>query len=104
MFTRTYLKQLAERAIKAAVAALAAFLTADGFNLLDADWRTLASLVGTAVLTSIAMSILSAPVGPTASPSLVATTPPTSGYRVTMPSEESLRRARPDDGDVPYTP
>lgn len=74
--TKSFLAQVAERAAKTALQALVALLTADGFNLLHADWQAVAATVGTATLASVLTSLGSLNLGPSGSPSVVATSGP----------------------------
>ncbi|HHX46440.1 MAG TPA: holin [Brevibacterium sp.] len=64
MFTKKFLKDSAERAVKTAAQTSVALLTADGvLGLLDVDWGQGASVVGLAALVSLLTSVASAPAG-----------------------------------------
>lgn len=76
MWTSSFWRQAAERAIKTAVQLLAALLVADGVDLLTLDWATAGATVGTAVLVSLLTSIGSelSDIGEPGSPSAVRVT------------------------------
>lgn len=77
MFTKRFAVSLIERAIKTFAQSLIALwpLGDAAFGLLDVDWRKAASIAGMAALLSALSSIVSAPVGPDGSPSLVGEPP-----------------------------
>ncbi len=70
IFTRSFFKDAAERAIKTFAQVLAALLGANQAGILDADWTGSLSVAGMAAVVSILMSIGSGYVGDD-SPSLV---------------------------------
>lgn len=73
MWTSIFWKQALERALKSAAQALLGLWAGDMFNVWNTDLKlALGVAVGAAVL-SILTSIVSLPVGPSDSPSLVAT-------------------------------
>lgn len=51
-------KAIAERVVSTTVQALIAVLTADGFDLINANWKDIGIIVGTAALLSFLKSIL----------------------------------------------
>lgn len=63
MFTRTFLKDITERAIKTFAQALGAVLVANGTGILDADWTASLSTAGMAALLSVLTSVGSGYVG-----------------------------------------
>jgi hypothetical protein len=71
VFTRNFVRQTAERAVKVFAESLAALLLASNTGLLDAPWETSLSAAGMAALVSVLVSIASRPVGAPDSPSLV---------------------------------
>jgi hypothetical protein len=74
MFTLTFWKQTAERAIKSAAQALLGLWVGDqAFNAWDADWKKAAGVVLGAAILSALTSLASARVGRSGSPSLVRT-------------------------------
>lgn len=75
MFTKTFWKQAAERAVKTFAQAALALLTVDGLDLLTVHWGTLAATAGLAAVVSVLTSVVSAGIGAPSSPSLVATEP-----------------------------
>lgn len=77
MWTKRFWLSLVERAIKTFVQALIAIwpLGDAALGLFDVDWRKSVSVAGMAALVSVATSILSSPVGPDGSPSLVGEPP-----------------------------
>jgi len=80
MWTLTFWKATAERAIKSFCQGLALALGADAAGLVHADWwaalSAAAGLAALSVLTSIGSGLVPVDGPPGASPSLVNTTPP----------------------------
>ena len=72
MFTTSFWKSAAERAIKTVAQALIAVLAANTFNWFSADWRAIAGTAATAGVLSLLSSIASAGIGDKGTPSLVA--------------------------------
>lgn len=70
--TRTYLKDLAERAVKTFAQALVAVLSAGSMDLLSVPWTAALSTAGLAALLSVLTSVASAGFGDLNSASLVA--------------------------------
>lgn len=78
MWTVSFWKQSAERAIKSAAQILLLLWAGDGlFNVIDADFEVAAGAAGGAALLSLLTSIASSGVGPSDGPSLVSTEPAT---------------------------
>jgi Putative lactococcus lactis phage r1t holin len=74
MFTVTFWKQTAERAIKSAAQALLGLWVGDqAFDAWNADWKKAAGVILGAVVLSVLTSLASAGYGRTDSPSLVDT-------------------------------
>lgn len=71
MWTASFWKQAAERAIKTAAQVALAFFVVGTTDLLSVDWQAVASGVGVAVIASLLTSVASLPFGPENSPSLV---------------------------------
>lgn len=74
MLTREFWVAATERAVKTAAQALAVLwvIGDDGlFDLLAVDWRAALSAAGGALVASYLTSVVSAPIGPVSSPSLV---------------------------------
>lgn len=71
MFTKTFWKQAAERAVKTFAQSALAVLTASATGILGIDWPGLLSVSGLAAVASILMSIVTAGVGQPDSPSAV---------------------------------
>ena len=83
MFTATFWKSAAERAIKTVAQALIAVLAATTFDWFTADWQAIAGTAATAGVLSLLSSIASAGIGDKGSTSLLtlpvtATIPPSS--------------------------
>jgi hypothetical protein len=83
MFTATFWKSAAERAIKTVAQALIAVLAATTFDWFTADWQAIAGTAATAGVLSLLSSIASAGMGDKGTPSIVAapsnaTIPPSS--------------------------
>jgi hypothetical protein len=73
MFTKSFLMQLAERAVKTFAQTFVALAGASQMDWLNLDWQHLAATSLIAAGLSILTSIASDKVGPTDSPSMVAT-------------------------------
>lgn len=71
MFTTSFWKQAAERAVKSAAQGLIGMWTLDGFNVLTVDIRLAAGIAGGAAVLSLLTSIVTAGVGEKDSPSAV---------------------------------
>jgi hypothetical protein len=81
MFTATFWKSAAERAIKTVAQALIAVIAATTFDWFTADWQAIAGTAATAGVLSLLSSIASAGIGDKGSTSLLtlpvtATVPP----------------------------
>jgi hypothetical protein len=74
MFTKPFLKDMVERAIKTIAQTMVAMLTAGATGLLDVDYVNVLSVAGLAGVVSILTSIGSSTVGNTNSASLVVET------------------------------
>lgn len=61
----------AERVVKTFAQTLAAALSAGGLDLLSVPWQTAVATAGLAAVLSLLTSIVSAPIGPAGSPSIV---------------------------------
>lgn len=70
MYTGAFWANAFERAVKTFAQALAAFLVAD-VSVTDVDWDKGFGISATAAVISLLTSLVSAPLGPTGSPSLV---------------------------------
>lgn len=70
IFTRSFIKDTAERAIKTVAQTAAALLVGDGVGILNVDWSSVGSVAGLAGIVSVLTSIGSGYVGDD-SPSLV---------------------------------
>lgn len=71
IFTRTFLLDTAERALKTAAQAAAALLLNSAVGLFDIDWADAAATVGTAALVSVLTSLASSGIGSNGTASLV---------------------------------
>ena len=71
MWTVGFWKQTAERAVKTAAQASAAFFVVGSTGVADVDWATVGGVAGAAAVASVLTSLASAPFGPADSPSLV---------------------------------
>jgi len=71
MWTVGFWKQAAERAVKTAAQAGAAFFVVGSTGVADVDWATVGGVAGAAAVASVLTSLASAPFGPADSPSLV---------------------------------
>jgi hypothetical protein len=63
MFTKTFFKDMAERAIKTFAQSFVAILLAGGTGLLDVDWVNALSVAGLALVVSVFTSVGSGTVG-----------------------------------------
>ena len=72
MWTSIFWRQTAERAVKTAAQAGAAFFVVGSTGVADVDWATVGGVAGAAAVASVLTSLASAPFGPADSPSLVA--------------------------------
>lgn len=71
MFTKSFWKSAAERAIKTIAQALIAVLAATTFDWFTADWQAIAGTAATAGVLSLLSSIASAGIGDKGTPSIV---------------------------------
>lgn len=71
MFTAPFWKSLAERVLSSVAGALLAVFTADGFDLLNADWSSALGVAGLAGLVSLLKGLIASRVGDNPGPSLV---------------------------------
>ena len=71
IWTASFWKQTAERAIKTAAQTGAAFLVIGTTGVADVDWATTAGICAVAALASVLTSLASGPFGAPDSPSLV---------------------------------
>jgi hypothetical protein len=71
VFSSTFWKAAAERAVKTFAQASLALITGDGIGVLDVNWGDIASIGALAALASVLTSVVSAPFGPSGSPSVV---------------------------------
>ena len=71
MFTASFWKSAAERAIKTVAQALVAVIAATSFDWFTADWRAIAGTALTAGVLSLLTSIASAGMGDKGTPSVV---------------------------------
>ena len=72
IWSASFWKQTAERAVKTAAQAGAAFFVVGSTGVADVDWATeLGRVAGAAAVASVLTSLASAPFGPADSPSLV---------------------------------
>lgn len=72
MFTTSFWKSAAERAIKTVAQALIAVLAATTFDWFSADWRAIAGTAATAGVLSLLSSIASAGIADKGTPSIIA--------------------------------
>jgi len=72
MFTSSFWKSAAERAIKTVAQALIAVLAATTFDWFTADWQAIAGTAATAGVLSLLSSIASAGIGDKGTPSVIA--------------------------------
>lgn len=72
VWSALFWREVAERAGKSAAQALVGLWALDGFNAVHADYGLAVGVAGGAALLSVLTSIVSAPYGPSGSPSLVA--------------------------------
>jgi hypothetical protein len=76
MFSKTFLRETAERAVKSAAQALLGLWALDaGFNVVNADFGMALGIAGGAAVLSVLTSVVSAPFGKGGSPSLVEVAP-----------------------------
>lgn len=73
MFTKSFLKQLAERAIKTFCQTIVALAGATQMDWLKLDWQHLLATSAIAAVLSVVTSIASDKIGPADSPSMVNT-------------------------------
>lgn len=71
MWSTSFWKQTAERAVKTFAQATVAVLTAGATGLLDVDWGQAFSVAGLAAVVSVLTSVATSGVGPAGSPSAV---------------------------------
>lgn len=71
IWSASFWKQAAERAVKTAAQAGAAFFVVGSTGVADVDWATVGGVAGAAAVASVLTSLASAPFGPADSPSLV---------------------------------
>lgn len=71
MFTRKFINETAERAIKSAAQAALLVLGADQLNVVTAAWADVAGFAAGGAVLSVLTSIVSANIGPKDSPSVV---------------------------------
>ena len=71
IWSASFWKQTAERAVKTAAQAGAAFFVVGSMGVADVDWATVGGVAGAAAVASVLTSLASAPFGPADSPSLV---------------------------------
>lgn len=71
IWTASFWRQAAERAVKTAAQAGLAFFVVGETGVLDVDWTVAGSIAGAAAVASVLTSLASAPFGPADSPSLV---------------------------------
>ena len=71
MFSTTWLKASAERAVKTYAQAVLAMLTGDTLNIVNVNWGDVLGVGALAAVASLLTSIVSAPFGPVGSPSVV---------------------------------
>jgi len=96
MLGKKFWLSTAERAAKSAAQCLLGLWAGDGFDFIQIDWQHSLGLAGGAALLSILTSVVSAPVGPDGSPSLVGEPP-------VQPA--TVLTADPDDGTTAeFTP
>lgn len=72
MFTTSFWKSAAERAIKTVAQALIAVLAATTFDWFNADWKAIAGTAATAGVLSLLSSIASAGIADKGTPSIIA--------------------------------
>ena len=71
IWSASFWKQTAERAVKTAAQAGAAFFVVGSMGVADVDWATVGGVAGAAAVATVLTSLASAPFGPADSPSLV---------------------------------
>lgn len=72
MFSKLFLKDLSERAVATAAQVLLGIFTAAQFNLLNADWKSILTVVVTAVVVVVLKAFVALKVGSTVSPASLA--------------------------------
>jgi hypothetical protein len=70
MLNRAFWTATLERVLASIAGAVLALLTADGFDLLTADWRAVLSTAGLAGLASLLKALIASKVGDNPGPSL----------------------------------
>lgn len=71
MWTKSFWKQSAERAVKSAAQSLLGLWALDGFNVLHADFALAGGVAAGAAVLSVLTSIVSLPFGQPSDPSMV---------------------------------
>lgn len=71
MWTGSFWKQAAERAVKTFAQAMVAVLTAGATGLLEVDWGQAFSVAGLAAVVSLLTSVATSGMGPQGTPSMV---------------------------------
>ena len=71
MWTVSFWKQVAERAVKSAAQVAVAMLSVDGLGILDVNWAAVGSVAGLAAVVSVLTSMASGFVGSRQTASLV---------------------------------
>jgi hypothetical protein len=71
MFSISFVKNAVERACKTFAQAALALLAGDRIGVLDVNWGDVGSIALLAALISLLTSVVSAPLGPVGSPSIV---------------------------------
>jgi hypothetical protein len=102
MWSKRFWLSLVERALKTFAQALIAIwpLGDAALGLVDVDWRKSMSIAGLAAAVSVLTSIVSAPVGPDGSPSLVGEPPQEPVAVLGVEAGVPMSKARHDlDGD-----
>jgi len=74
--TKTFFRQLLERAVKTAAQSALALIVAAHFDWFHADWKSIAGTIATATVASILTSLASNSIGPADSPSVVQVSSP----------------------------